>query len=153
MAKYGRASNIRKATCVQELQDIADDVIFQLPWTDSISGITINDVSFVCGYRNEVEQDLALKLGFSRVQWPDGNHNTLPSPAMDLVPYHAERPHIRWQNIDEMEALNRLVMQCAEKRGITLRWGGDWDRDGIRVDRDSTESLLDGPHYEIVKDV
>jgi hypothetical protein len=33
---------------------------------------------------------------------------------------------------------------------IVMRWGGDWDGDGIRVDRDPDESFLDVFHFERV---
>lgn len=30
-----------------------------------------------------------------------------------------------------------------------IRWGGDWNRNEIRVDKDPNESFLDIPHFEI----
>ena len=96
------------------------------------------------------EQDLAYKLEKSQIKWPDGMHNLIPSLAIDSVPYHAQKPHIHWKDIDEMEAYKRLVFICAKKRGYKLRWGADWNQNGIRVDWDPEERLLDGPHYELV---
>lgn len=151
MAAFGKISNTRKASCEKDLQNIFDDVIFMLPWTDPVSSITIHDISILCGHRNEIAQDLAYKQGNSLVRWPDSNHNTFPSTAIDAAPYHAQKPHIHWDDIDEMEALKRLVFICAEKRGISIRWGADWDRDGVRVDKDPDERLLDGPHYELME--
>lgn len=37
------------------------------------------------------------------------------------------------------------------KYGVMLRWGGDWDDDGIRVDFDPNEGFLDGGHFELKK--
>jgi len=151
MPKYGNVSNKRLKFCVFELQDVFNDVVFSLPWTDPISGITIHDCSILCGHRDEVAQDLAYKQGNSQVQWPDSKHNVLPSNAVDSAPYHAAKPHIHWNDIDEMEAYKRLVFICAEKRGVKIRWGADWNMDGVRVDKDPNERLLDGPHFELVE--
>lgn len=30
-----------------------------------------------------------------------------------------------------------------------LRWGGDWNMNGIRVDKDKAESFMDLPHFEL----
>jgi peptidoglycan L-alanyl-D-glutamate endopeptidase CwlK len=149
MPKFGKASLERLWTCKKYVQELMDDVIAQLPWTDPVSGITINDISIICGHRTMVEQDLAFKMGHSKVKWPDSEHNQYPSPAVDVTPYHDTKPHIRWKAIDEMEALSRLIITRGEKMGLDVQWGGDWDRDGIRVDRDADESFLDGPHYRI----
>lgn len=150
MPAYGRVSKARLATTIPILQDIFNDVIACLPWTDPISGITINDCSIICGHRNKIEQDLAYKLEKSQVKWPDGMHNFIPSLAVDSVPYHDKKPHIHWKDIDEMEAYKRLVFDCAKKRGYKLRWGADWNANGIRVDKDPNERLLDGPHFELI---
>jgi len=150
MAKWGEISTERKLSCTFNLQNIADDVIFSLPWTDEISGITIHDVAFLCGHRGKDAQNLAYMIETSLVQWPDGKHNTFPSKAMDLGVYHAERPHIHWKDKDEMESLKRLVFICAENRGVKLRSGLDWDGDGVRGDRDPDENLFDGVHFEEV---
>jgi peptidoglycan LD-endopeptidase CwlK len=150
MANWGRASIARRDTCTPAMQELANDVIFALPWKDEISQIVIRDISLICGHRDELAQDLAYKDGKSTVKWPDSMHNRNPSPAFDMVPYHSEKPHIHWKDIDGMEALSRLVIFKAQSRGMEIRWGGDWDRDGVRVDRDPDERFLDGPHYEDV---
>lgn len=150
MPEYGRVSKARLDTTILILQDIFNDVISRLPWTDPISGITIEDCSILCGHRNEIEQDLAYKQGFSHVKWPYGKHNCMPSIAIDSAPYHEQWPHIHYKDTDEMEAYKRLVFDCAEKRGYKLRWGHDWDQDGIRGDKDEDETLYDAPHYELI---
>ena len=149
MPQFGRMSLERLNTCDDRIHDIMLDVLFQLPWTDPVSGITIHDISILCGHRSEEQQDIAYKRGTTQVQWPDSNHNALPSNAADVAPYHPGRPHIHWNNITEMEVLSRLVLDCARKRNVGMRWGGDWDQDGVRVDHDPDERFLDGPHYEL----
>ena len=151
MPSFGPMSLKRLDTCDEDLQVLMLDVLARCPWQDPVSGMIIPDISVTCGFRNEEAQDLAFKRGTTQVKWPDSNHNSHPSPAVDVVPYHNARPHIHWDDIDEMEALSRLILECSDIRGIWVRWGGDWDRDGVRVDRDSDESFLDGPHYELVE--
>ena len=52
-------------------------------------------------------------------------------------------------NPDMLEKLYRHIEKIAiEEFGIDTRWGGDWDEDGIRVDKDKTEHFLDGGHIE-----
>lgn len=38
---------------------------------------------------------------------------------------------------------------AAEQLGVELRWGNDWDGDGVEVGPDPDESFVDCPHYEI----
>ena len=152
MPSFGRISLERLDTCATIIQEIMLDSLFLCPWTDVISGIIIHDISIVCGHRSEEAQDIAYKRGTTQVQWPHSNHNSMPSPAVDATPYHSDRPHIHWDDIDEMEALSRLILNCSNNRGVGMRWGGDWNQDGVRVDRDPKERFLDGPHYELTWD-
>jgi peptidoglycan L-alanyl-D-glutamate endopeptidase CwlK len=50
---------------------------------------------------------------------------------------------------DILEAIKNHIFYEAEKVGIELRWGGDWDGDGIRVDKDENENFFDGAHFEL----
>jgi len=51
---------------------------------------------------------------------------------------------------DMLEAVAKHLQNVAfEEFGVTLRWGGDWDGDGIRVDKDDNEHFFDGAHFEI----
>ena len=66
--------------------------------------------------------------------------------AIDLYIYINGRAS--W-NPDMLESLYKHIEKMAiEKFGIDTRWGGDWDEDGIRVDKDKTEHFLDGGHIE-----
>ena len=89
------------------------------------------DVSLLKGHRSEEEQD-ALYPKFTKVRWPDSKHNTLPSHACDLQPYPLPtNPLELWAALGYMAGLATLI---AERQGIYLRWGGDWDRDGDLTD-------------------
>lgn len=51
---------------------------------------------------------------------------------------------------NEYEKVAKLMQEISiELFGLPLRWGGDWDQDGIRVDKDPDEKFLDAGHIEI----
>jgi len=140
----------RLVTCNSILQFLFQEVIERLPWTDPSSGITIKDCTIVCGHRSKKEQDEAVRKGFSKAKFPSSKHNIIPSEAVDAMPYHKALPHIHWKDLDEMEIFSKLVLASAKDLVLPIRWGGDWDMDGVRVDRDPDERFMDGPHYEML---
>ena len=54
-------------------------------------------------------------------------------------------------NVDYLEVIWKHMNKIAKGKMINLRWGGDWDQDGIRVDRDRDEGFLDAGHIELGK--
>jgi len=72
--------------------------------------------------------------------------------AVDVVPYHPNYPHIRWDDIEWMYYFGGYVMGIAEmlkKYGAiehSIRYGGDWDRDHIIDD----QTFMDLIHFEII---
>jgi len=75
--KYGSTSLSRLHSCHRDLQLVATQAL----------ALGIMDITVVCGHRTKEEQN-ALYPKFTSVKWPDSNHNSLPSFAMDLSPYH-----------------------------------------------------------------
>lgn len=67
----------------------------------------------------------------------------LEGKAVDIAPY--ENGKIDWNDIGKFDAIYRAMMKAAAERGVVLRYGGDWDRDGKL--REKGES--DSPHFEI----
>jgi peptidoglycan LD-endopeptidase CwlK len=63
------------------------------------------------------------------------------SKAVDLAPWP-----IDWNNSKRFTALAEHVLATAERLGIKLRWGRDWDMDGKYEEKGET----DGPHFELV---
>ena len=151
MAKFGSNSRQKLDTCHVDIRNVLDRVISLLPWTDPVSGIAIDDITVIEGYRGIVRQNYLFDTHKSKVRYPNSNHNYDPSHAVDVAVYHSDRPHIHWSNRDEFVALASLIVMTAESMGIELRSGTDWDRDGVRVDLDPNESFFDGPHIEKVK--
>lgn len=100
------------------------------------------DFSVLEGHRGPEKQEEFYRSGASQVRWPDSKHNTLPSVAVDVAPYP-----IDWEDTERFVQLAGAILTVARQRGVELRWGGDWDRDG----RMSDERFRDLAHFEIVE--
>lgn len=138
MAAFGTSSHARLITCNAVLQTLMGRVVVR------------RDCSCVCGHRNEADQSAAFNAvpQKSKVQWPHSKHNSLPSMAVDVVPWPE-----KWSSEEAFLELHRIIteewayMQAAgEDGGFKLRWGGDWDGDGDRTD----QTFNDFPHWELV---
>lgn len=155
MAKFGKTSSSRLKTCKPEIQEVMRVVIGKLPWTDDVSGLTIDDCGVICGGRGEEAQTKAFDDGTSKARWGESKHNTideatgdLVSDAVDTLPMVAG-DYVWGEEYYELQgAYSRLVLGTANDLGYEWRWGDDWDRDGIRVRDDGDENLSDCPHFE-----
>lgn len=134
MYSFGKSSTRHLATADYRLQEIFNEVIKHV------------DCTIICGFRCEAEQNAAYSSGNSQVDWPHSKHNTNPSKAVDVAPYHPEKPHIHWDDTEEFICFHKLVNMAAHQKGYKLRWGGDWDGDGVLTD----QKLNDLVHFEIV---
>jgi len=113
----------------KELQTIHQDL--QLVLLDTIA---IIDFSIIQGHRNKKLQNLYYEKGRSKLKWPEGQHNKMPSHAVDIVPYP-----IDWSANSKVQArfymLMGMVYANAHRRNIKLRFGLDWDSDFIFTDQ------------------
>ena len=112
------------------------------------------DITLVCGLRGQAEQDLAFREGKSKLRFPASRHNRTSDPywalssrdrlsdAVDLVPagkgYKAGR--------EELSAMAAVIFDAAARCGVTLRWGGDFNRDGDKTTWDAWDLY----HFEIL---
>jgi peptidoglycan L-alanyl-D-glutamate endopeptidase CwlK len=103
--------------------------------------IKIYDCSVLYGHRTEKEQAEMVRLGFSRLVFPNSEHNKVPSLAVDVVPYP-----IDWNDKNRFFFLSGIVKGIASQLSIKIRWGGDWDSDNDFKD----QTWIDLPHYELV---
>ncbi len=132
MKTFGPVSQTNLNTCDPRLQTLFNSVLQEV------------DCSILCGHRNEADQTKAFKSGASKVQWPNSKHNTLPSVAADVMPYP-----IDWYDKDRVTAFYEVVKRHADKLGLKIRWGADWNMNGKYWERSEWE--IDGPHYELVE--
>ena len=130
MPRFGRKSKERLATCDKRLQDVFNEVIKHV------------DCSVLEGNRNEERQNKLFDEGKTKVKFPDGRHNSSPSLAVDVTPYPVD-----WSDRERQTLFAGFVLGIANRMGITLRWGGDWDMDFKVMDN----RFDDFPHFEVKK--
>ena len=131
MAKFGKSSRARLATCEDELQKVFNEVIKYV------------DCSVLEGHRGQERQDKLLLESKTKVQYPLGRHNAIPSRAADVVPYPVD-----WNDRERFHLFAGFVLGIARGMGINLRWGGDWNQN-FEVDDNMFD---DFPHFELRKE-
>jgi hypothetical protein len=105
----------------------------------------VADISILQGHRGKEEQNKAFDTGRSKLRWPDGNHNKLPSTAVDFQPYPVpERREKLWASLAYIAG---RAIEIGKRRGLVVRWGGDWDQDG-----DLTDQTFDDLYHLEIKD-
>jgi peptidoglycan L-alanyl-D-glutamate endopeptidase CwlK len=136
MRKFGKASKAQLDTLDIRLQSILTIVLRE-----------VADISILQGHRGQKEQNEAFygDPQTSKLPWPRGKHNKLPSLAVDIQPY--PRPKTNYKLAISLAYIAGRAVQLAADEGITLRWGGDWDRDGDMTDNDFDDLF----HLEIVE--
>lgn len=129
MYKFGPGSKVKLETCHPDIQEILNEAI------------KVIDFTILCGTRGREEQDDLFHKGMSKVQFPNSKHNNRPSLAVDIAPYP-----IDWNNLERFTHLIGIVRGIALMKGIEIRCGIDWDRDGDITDH----TFMDYPHFELV---
>lgn len=120
MAQFSKKSLAKLDTCHPDLQKLFNEVI------------KIWDCSILEGHRNREDQEAAFAAGKSQKHWPDGNHNKMPSLAVDVMPYP-----VIWEDVQGIKAFATHVIATADQLDIPITWGGSW------------KTLVDMPHYEL----
>ena len=136
MGKYsfGVQSSINLEQCCFDLQYVMNNAI----------AMDLMDFSITEGYRGKARQNRFFDIGKSRVKWPDGKHNSIPSKAVDAVPYINNKSSY---NKLHCCVLAGIILATAKKLGIEIRWGGNWDQDGEPVTDQGFQDLV---HYEVL---
>ena len=143
MNRWSRRSLKNLSTCHEDLIFLFDNVLQEF------------DCSVICGHRNEEDQHKAFVTGFSKLDWPDGKHNSWPSDAVDASPYLSDI-RIDGNNPKHLKYFyhfSGIVLGVASelyKQGAMahrVRFGGDWDMD----DNMDDQTLNDLYHYELIQ--
>ena len=132
--RFGKTSQMKLYTAHPDLEIIMEDAL----------DTGIMDFSIIEGHRGEIEQNRYYKLGKSRVKFPDGKHNKIPSRAVDAAPFINGK--VSWNRL-HCCVLAGIILACAAKRGIKLRWGGNWDMDSEPITDQDFQDLV---HFELV---
>lgn len=129
----GDLSRRRLSTCRIELQHLIQEVDRGIEQGD-LAHLGITEITVLCGWRGEAEQNQAVADGTSETPWPRSHHNTFDaagkpcSDAVDVAPYP-----VQWKVDDyarKLEHLHCYVAGVAHALGIDLR-GISWDRPHI----------------------
>jgi peptidoglycan L-alanyl-D-glutamate endopeptidase CwlK len=136
MPYFSFNSASRLATCDKRLQDILNEVI------------KYYDCTIIFGHRSKADQDKAYSEGRSKKKWPNSKHNTYPSTAVDVAPWPIPKEWGKdWKERVKFYELKGIIFYEAAKKGIKLRFGGDWD-----MDNDYTDQTFDDlVHFEILE--
>lgn len=113
-------SRKRLATCVPPLQELFNKVA------------EVWDIIVIYGHRGQEDQDIAWRLGNTKLKWPNSNHNRWPSCAVDVMPLPLD-----WSDTGRLKLFADYVKDTALMLDIPVRWGGDF------------KNFYDGPHWEI----
>lgn len=128
MPKFSRRSRKQLETCHKDLQILFNMVVEEY------------DCTIIEGKRDREAQNKYYKEGKSTLQFPDSFHNSDPSEAVDVMPYHKDKPHIRWDDKEGNKNFSWFVKGVAKALGIKITWGGDW------------KNFPDAPHWQLKED-
>ena len=129
MAKFSKRSEEKLLTCDPRLQDLFRYIV------------KIFDCTITEGHRGEEKQNKYYENGTSKIKYPNGKHNSIPSKAVDVIPYPVD-----YDDIERICYFAGFVMGIAKIKGIPLRWGKDWDGDTDLND----QTFKDGPYFELI---
>ena len=130
MPKFGKKSKEELSTCRKELQEVFNEVIKTV------------DCSVLEGNRHQTRQDALYEEGKTKVKYPMGRHNALPSFAVDVCRYPVD-----WGDRERFHLFAGFVLGIAKSMDINLRWGGDWNQNW-EVDDNKFD---DFPHFELIE--
>lgn len=131
MPKLSQSSVERLSTCHSDLRTLFSEVA------------KVYDFTVTCGNRSEEDQEEAFRTGKTKVHYPNSKHNSFPSQAVDAIPYPVD-----WKDLNRFYHFAGYVKATADRLGIKLRWGGDWDGDFDFKD----QTFNDLPHFELIID-
>jgi peptidoglycan L-alanyl-D-glutamate endopeptidase CwlK len=124
MYSFGVRSNLVRDQLHPDLQLLVDEVI------------KVYNISLICGYRGEKDQNKAFAEGKSKVKFPNSRHNVLPAEAVDAAPYPLD-----WKNIKRFVEMSEHFKDAAERLGIEIECGADW------------KTFKDYPHIQLKRPV
>jgi len=126
MPRFGRRSQRRLQGVDARLISVLNEVVKHY------------DITVLEGKRSEERQSELVAKGASKTM----KSKHLEGKAVDIAPY----PVPNWEDTYQFIYMAGRVMQEADRLGVDLRYGGDWDRDETVV---SDQKFQDLVHFEI----
>lgn len=142
MYKFGKTSLERLKTCHEDLKLILHRAIRR-------SSV---DFGIAEGHRSLERQKQLFNEGKSRIDGitKKGKHNYTPSLAVDIYAYYNGKSQWDSLHLSYLAGLIESVSNELYEEGLIthrVRWGGNWDSDGVIV---IDQSFNDLPHFELV---
>ena len=131
MYKYSDRSKKNLESCDIRIQLISYELIRRF------------DNSIICGFRGQEKQDEAFQYGFSKVQFPDSDHNVYPSKAWDVIPYPT-----KFRKKLPFYFMAGCIFAIAFSLKIKIKWGGDFNQDMNFYNDD----WLDLAHFAVIEE-
>ena len=129
MFKFSKSSKEKLSFCHSDLQTLFNEVIKDF------------DCTILVGHRNEKDQNDAYEKGLSKLKFPLSKHNKMRSEAVDVAPYP-----IDWKDTKRFYFFAGYVLGIADRMGIKITWGGDWNRNKDLND----QTFMDLVHFELL---
>ena len=113
--------------------------------------ITEQDFSVAEGVRSRDRQSKLLAEGRTRTMrskhlvQADGTGH-----AVDIYPWSPAWPTVENIPAEAYRLVARAMETAAHELGTLIRWGNDWNRNGVEVPMDPAEQFSDKPHFELV---
>ena len=136
---YGDRSRERLETCHPALRAVMTRALEISPF----------DITIVCGWRGEADQNKAYAEGKSKARWGQSKHKHMQdgkplSLAVDVAPW--VNGSIPWDDKTSFSVLAGVVFAAAIERGVVIRWGGNWSPSWSP----SLNKFPDMPHFELM---
>lgn len=143
---FGKRSTKNLNTCEDDIRKVME------------MAISVSEVDFGIseGVRTLERQMELFNQGKSKIDGTTrkGKHNHNPSQACDIYIYHPDletRRRLAY-DVGSLCYVAGVIMACTQillhRKEIThtMRWGGNWDKDGVILKDQSFDDL---PHFEI----
>ena len=106
------------------------------------------DFMFIEGLRTKLRQEELYAQGRTKpgkvVTWTMKSKH-IDGLAVDIAPCNKDGS-INWNDLKMFDKMADAMFKAAKELNINIRWGRDWDMDGIRGEKGETDS----PHFELV---
>jgi peptidoglycan LD-endopeptidase CwlK len=139
MPAFSKSSFTQLSTCHPDLQTLFFEVIKYF------------DCIVLEGFRGKEKQDEAFNAGNSKLKWPNGKHNQMPSFAVDVAPF-SPKLSVDWSDVKRMYYFAGQVMAIARqlkdagKMTHGIIYGGDWNNNTEVSD----QTFNDLVHFELI---
>lgn len=140
--KFSNKSIEALKTCHKDLQLIMEEAL------------SLSDMDFGVsqGYRSVETQKAYFNAGLTKLDGVKNlsKHNHLPSHAADIYAYVNDKVSYAERDLCYLAGVIMTASKKLKDEGKidhSIRWGGNWDSDGVII---TDQSFMDLPHFEII---